>query len=97
MDINLEGMGSEVVLRVTNRGELIPPDAMDSIFDPFVHREGSPTTVPTRGLGLGLFIVREIVKGHGGTVELTSTDAGGTTFSVRLPRSPGLDNVSSSD
>jgi signal transduction histidine kinase len=37
-------------------------------------------------VGLGLFIVREIVAAHGGQVEVASSDAGGTTFTVRLPR-----------
>ncbi len=43
------------------------------------------------GLGLGLFIVREIVTAHKGTVEATSTESEGTTFSVRLPRFSGFE------
>jgi signal transduction histidine kinase len=37
-------------------------------------------------LGLGLFIVDKIVSAHGGTIDVTSTDATGTTFTIRLPR-----------
>ncbi|HRI92953.1 MAG TPA: ATP-binding protein [Accumulibacter sp.] len=40
----------------------------------------------TRGLGLGLFIVREIVRSHGGAVESSSSHAAGTTISLILPR-----------
>ena len=39
-----------------------------------------------KGLGLGLYIVREIATVHGGTVEVTSTAQAGTCFTVRLPR-----------
>jgi signal transduction histidine kinase len=40
----------------------------------------------SRGLGLGLFIVKEITEAHGGTVQVTSSPAEGTIFVVRLPR-----------
>ena len=40
----------------------------------------------SRGLGLGLFIVREIVHAHGGSVSVESSEAAGTTFRVRIPR-----------
>ncbi len=42
------------------------------------------------GLGLGLYIVEQVVKGHGGHIEVTSTAEAGTTFRVTLPRAqPG--------
>ena len=40
---------------------------------------------PRAGLGLGLFIAREIVTAHGGTLKVASSAASGTTFRVRLP------------
>jgi sigma-B regulation protein RsbU (phosphoserine phosphatase) len=39
-----------------------------------------------RSLGLGLFIVRELVESHGGTIEVRSTEAEGTTFTAKLPQ-----------
>jgi signal transduction histidine kinase len=84
--ITIEAQGPEVVFRVANEGA-IPSDLRDSIFDPFVHTD-TPQSTSAHGLGLGLFIVKEIVTGHGGTVELASTEDEGTTFIVRLPRVP---------
>jgi signal transduction histidine kinase len=72
---------STVTFTVTNAG-VIPPDLLPTIFEPF--RRG--TTSSHKGLGLGLYIVREIATVHGGTVDVTSTAAAGTCFTVRLPR-----------
>jgi signal transduction histidine kinase len=84
-----EDQGPDVVLRVTNQGVPIPAEMQDSIFDPFVSTDAASSFAPTRiGLGLGLFIVKEIVNGHAGTVEVASTESEGTTFTVRLPRVP---------
>ena len=85
--ITAEGEGPDVVLRVTNQGVPIPAEMQDSIFDPFVSTPSSSARTKT-GLGLGLFIVREIVNGHGGAVGVASTESEGTTFTVRLPRIP---------
>jgi signal transduction histidine kinase len=86
--IAIEAQGPEVVLRVTNQGAPIPPDQQDSIFDPFVHTDMGQSVTTKKGLGLGLFIVKEVVRGHEGTVEVASTESEGTTFIVRLPRFP---------
>jgi signal transduction histidine kinase len=86
--VSAEGRGPDVELRVTNRGPSIPPDLQNSIFDPFVRREVAAPGLIKSGLGLGLFIVKEIVTGHDGAVEVVSTESEGTTFTVRLPRVP---------
>jgi signal transduction histidine kinase len=84
-----EDQGPDVVLRVMNQGVPIPAEMQDSIFDPFVSTDTVPSSALSRTrLGLGLFIVREIVNGHDGTVEVASTESEGTTFTVRLPRVP---------
>ncbi len=79
---------STVVLTVHNEGEPIPPDLLPTIFDPLV-RYATPESVMRRrseSIGLGLYIVREIVVAKGGTVEIASTEQDGTTFTVRIPR-----------
>jgi PAS domain S-box-containing protein len=76
--------GGGVLLTVHNDGTPIAADVLPSIFDPF--RRGSEHRERSESLGLGLFIVDEIVRAHGGSIEVTSTEAEGTTFSVRLPR-----------
>ncbi|HEX2253113.1 MAG TPA: ATP-binding protein [Thermoanaerobaculia bacterium] len=75
--------GETVALTVHNQGEPIPPERLESIFDPF---RRATRRNPSEGLGLGLFIVHQIVRAHGGTLEVTSTVEHGTTFEARLPR-----------
>jgi two-component system, sensor histidine kinase and response regulator len=73
--------GDAVEVMVHNKGEPIPADLLPVIFNPFERGANE-----RKGLGLGLFIVRAIVTAHGGTVDVTSTRAEGTTFRMRLPR-----------
>jgi signal transduction histidine kinase len=77
------GVGGEVLLKVHNGGPAIPEEALPHIFEPMVrHVETQKNT----GLGLGLFIAFQVVMAHEGTLEVTSTADGGTTFTARLPR-----------
>jgi len=61
-----------------DRGCGIPPDKMETIFNPFVTSKQS-------GVGLGLAIVAKIVDGHGGTMTVESEPGKGSAFHVRLP------------
>jgi signal transduction histidine kinase len=87
--IAIREANADVILTISNRGEPIPADQQQLIFEPFVHKGGSASARPSSGLGLGLFVVREIVYAHKGSVAVTSNDIDGTTFTVRLPRSAG--------
>ncbi len=69
-----------VSFSIHNGGE-IPAEARSSLFDPF--RRGARSR---EGLGLGLYIVRQIVLAHGGSIVFESSKRGGTTFEVTLPR-----------
>ena len=71
-----------VRLTVRNQGS-IPEETLPVIFEPF-RRGANPSS--SQGLGLGLYIVREITHAHGGEVTVTSTADTGTTFEVSLPR-----------
>jgi signal transduction histidine kinase len=75
-----------VTIEVTNQGIVIPAESLQSIFRPLIQlpAEGEEER-PRTSLGLGLFIAREIALAHGGGI-LVSSNEGGTTFSVRLPR-----------
>ncbi|WPB82533.1 ATP-binding protein [Archangium violaceum] len=85
VDFMLRDEGDTVCLAVHNGGTPIPADQLPYIFDPFRQATTGRGT-PASGLGLGLFIVQQIVHAHGGTVTVSSTEADGTTFAVRLPR-----------
>jgi len=73
-----------VVLEVKNGGAAIPPELLPHLFEPF--RRDNKNRRASAGLGLGLFIVAEVVRAHGGTIRVASTAATGTTFTVMLPR-----------
>jgi PAS domain S-box-containing protein len=73
------------VVRVHNFGATIPRELQERIFDPFRRGERDSRTEATSGLGLGLYISREVVLAHGGRLELESSTEKGTTFQVTLP------------
>ena len=76
-----------ITVQVSNFGTPIPPESLQVIFDPLVQlpAEGAHSR-PSAGAGLGLHIAREIVEGHDGTIEVSSSGIDGTTFTVRLPQ-----------
>ncbi|HMC32635.1 MAG TPA: HAMP domain-containing sensor histidine kinase, partial [Candidatus Angelobacter sp.] len=75
-----------VVLRVRDNGVGIPQEELKRIFKRF-YRVHSPATGQVKGTGLGLFIVRSIVRRHGGEAYAESEGEGrGSTFTIRLPR-----------
>jgi two-component system, sensor histidine kinase and response regulator len=73
----------EVILTVNNMGQ-IPEQELPHLFEPF--RSGRQAGRRSEGLGLGLYIVDQLVRAHEGTVRVTSNERDGTTFEVRLPR-----------
>ena len=78
----------KVRLMVHNRGTPIPAEALQVIFNPLVQvakSKSEPHERPSTSLGLGLYIAREIVLAHGGTIEVSSTAEAGTAFTIRLP------------
>jgi signal transduction histidine kinase len=80
--------GDGVRVEIHNLGTPIPAERLPHIFDPFV-RGGEGARMGSRtGLGLGLYITYEIVKAHGGMVQVRSTEAEGTCFWLKLPRHP---------
>jgi signal transduction histidine kinase len=76
----------EVVVEISNHGNSIPADLFPFIFEPFI-RTNPRQHSATGNLGLGLYIAKQIVLSHGGTLDVHSAD-GTTTFAMRLPRRP---------
>jgi signal transduction histidine kinase len=88
VELSLRGSESNVDLAIRNDGVPIPPEALATIFDPLV-RVATPEQEKQRrpgSIGLGLYIAREVVNAHGGAIEVTSSAADGTVFTVHLPR-----------
>lgn len=88
--VALDGGEKDVAIRIHNRGNAISADRLDGIFNPMKLRTSSQKPSiqgPTGNLGLGLYIAERIVHAHGGRIEVESSEAQGTTFSVHLPRS----------
>jgi len=81
------GQQDEIVLRVRNGGPAIPVEALPTLFEAFKSQRLGRRT---EGLGLGLYIVKEIVRAHGGTVQVSSSAEEGTTFACvwRRPAVP---------
>ncbi|NOJ97034.1 response regulator [Corallococcus coralloides] len=85
--VSAEGLNGEAVLWVHNLGAPIPAEQVPHLFAAWRRAGRSDRERGTAGgLGLGLYITSQIVRSHGGTVQVTSTEAQGTTFTVRLPR-----------
>jgi signal transduction histidine kinase len=79
----------DTIIEVRNWGDPIPADMQQVIFNPLVQlaaAESSPHERRSTSMGLGLFIAREIVDAHGGSIAVSSSAAAGTAFTIRLKR-----------
>ena len=93
--LEVDGDQQRVTLKVANFGEPIRADHLNSIFEPLMQIPRSQVRAngrPQSSVGLGLFIVREIVQGHRGTVSVKSSADAGTVFTVELPKAPSVLN-----
>lgn len=85
ISLQAECEGKDLLLKVTDQGMGIPEDKLESIFEMFSQVGSTPERM-SEGLGIGLYLVRQLVHMHGGTVEAHSRGQGqGSTFRVRLP------------
>jgi len=79
--VDLKGDDSAVVLNVNNQGTPIPPETVPQLFTAFWRG-----TNDEKGLGLGLYIVEQIMQLHGGTISVESSAEKGTTFTATFPK-----------
>jgi signal transduction histidine kinase len=86
--VNLYRKNGSVKLEVVDHGIGIPSQEQERIFEKF-YRVGDPLVHNTKGSGLGLSLVRHIVKAHGGDVSVDSTPGEGSKFTITLPVETG--------
>jgi signal transduction histidine kinase len=85
VDVSVTQTSRDVIIRVADTGEGIDPSFLPHVFDPFCQADGSSTR-RHGGLGLGLALVKQLVRAHGGTVAAASRGKGhGATFTIELP------------
>jgi signal transduction histidine kinase len=80
------GGAKELIWEVSDNGMGIPDREKRRVFTKF-YRVGNEDTRTTKGTGLGLFIVKQLVEKHGGQLELLDNEPQGTTFRIYLPTS----------
>jgi signal transduction histidine kinase len=91
VSVIVKGNEADVTISVHNEGTPIPSATQETIFNPLASygdKEGEGKSSATH-MGLGLFIIKEIVAAHGGTIHVISSEMKGTTFVVHLPRAAG--------
>lgn len=84
VEARLERREQAACFTVTDEGIGIPRDELPNLFQRFA-RAGNARALPISGMGVGLFVVRQIVNLHGGRVEVSSEEGRGSTFRVYLP------------
>lgn len=85
--VRVDGTSDEALIEVQNHGEPIAPELLARVYEPFSNFD------PGSGgasMGLGLYIVDQIVSAHGGRIEVQSSAEHGTVFRVRLPRGAAM-------
>lgn len=86
----LDGRGVEI--DVGDDGPGIPPELHEKVFDPFFKGDAARSIVARSGFGLGLSIARDVVRGHGGEIELLDRAPRGLIVRVTLPGEPMIGN-----
>lgn len=84
--VNVSDEGQSVSFSVHNRGKVIPLRDRERIFEPRIRGSLADERRAPNGLGLGLYICREVMRAHHGALSVRSTELEGTTFVARLPR-----------
>ena len=92
VEIAARRLGDEALVTVRDYGIGIPPEDLELLFQRFA-RGRNVSVRSFGGLGLGLWLSREIAEAHGGSITVESEAGTGTTFCVRLPLLPRKESV----
>ncbi len=97
--VTVKGDAEGVTVKVHNEGLPLSAATRRTLFEPLKQpvEPGSDRHSGSSGLGLGLYIAREVAVAHGGTLDVVSTELEGTTFSARLPHRPPTDSRALND
>jgi signal transduction histidine kinase len=82
VDVHLNGDGKQATIEVVDRGRGVPAHLQPRIFDPYERGDGNAAPA---GLGLGLYISRQLAEAHGGSLSLRSKEGEGSVFVLTLP------------
>ena len=82
--VNAQATHNEILVQIIDQGIGIPAESLPNVFDKFYQIDGSATRI-RGGLGLGLYITKQIVEAHGGQIRVESKVDKGSTFSFTLP------------
>jgi two-component system phosphate regulon sensor histidine kinase PhoR len=88
--VKLEKQGDEYLVSISDQGIGIGPEYLDHIFERF-YRVRNTASRQYSGIGLGLYVTKAIVEGHGGQIWVTNNDGLGCTFSFTVPATGRLD------
>ena len=84
IDVSVRRVGTRAAVRVADAGPGIPAEAQAHAFERF-SRVADRRSAPSAGLGLGLYITKAIIDGHGGDIAIDSRSGEGTRITIRVP------------
>lgn len=88
IEVSADEENDDIIFRVSDTGVGIPQSEFGQVFLRYWQGDSAKQTAP--GTGLGLYLCRQIVAAHGGTITVSSRLSEGTTFSVTLPKQPSV-------
>lgn len=90
--LQLKTTDENIFITLSNHGPVIPAENFHALFEPLIRFSDSSAEAElhNRNLGIGLYISREIIHAHGGSIEVSSNERDGTQFAITLPRQPSI-------
>jgi signal transduction histidine kinase len=83
--VDIEDPGGCVILRISDQGMGMAPEQMKNLFQKF-YRTPDARRSGIKGTGLGLYLIKQLIEAHGGTISVVSAPGQGTAFTVELPK-----------